>query len=176
MARTSHAHVMNLPDAAQSWNFDLFLPAIPGFGQNNLTYKCKTTSLPTSKIEPVKIELHGVGKQEAGRAIYDHSLQATFLETVDYKTYEAFRAWRDFMRSWKNNTGTDSAAYKVNLELDVYNNGPDLVKTMILVGSFVTDIGEYAFDGAASTAMEMQVTFSFDYIKDIFPNGSVGSY
>lgn len=166
MARTSHAHVMNLPDAAQVWNFDLFLPAIPGFGQNNLTYKCKTTSLPSSKIEPVKIDLHGVSKQEAGRATYEHTFQATFLETVDYKTFEAFRNWRDFMRSWKNNTGTDSAAYKVNLELDVYNNGPEVTKTVILVGCFVTDIADVAYNGGESTAVEMSITFSFDYLND----------
>jgi hypothetical protein len=166
MARTSYAQVLALPDAAQTWNFDLFIPAIPGFGQNNLTYKCKTTTLPTSKIEPVKIELHGTGKQEAGRAIYDHTFQALFLETVDYKTYEAFRNWRDFMRSWKNNTGTDSAAYKVNLELDLYNNGPDVVKTVILAGAFVTDIAEVNYSGAESVAVEMNVSFSFDYLND----------
>lgn len=166
MARTSHANVLNLPDAAQVWNFDLFIPAIPGFGQNNLTYKCKTTSLPASNIEPIKIELHGVAKQEAGRATYDHSFTAVFLETVDYKTFEAFRNWRDFMRSWKQNTGTDSAAYKVNMELDVYNNGPDIVKTIILAGCFVTGLAEVSYDGAASTAVEMSVTFSFDYMND----------
>jgi hypothetical protein len=176
MARTSHAHVMNLPDAATTWNFDLFVPAIPGFGQNNLTYKCKTTTLPQSRIEPIKIELHGVGKQEAGRALYEHTFTAMFMETVDYKTYEAFRNWRDFMRSWKNNTGTDSAAYKVNLELDVYDNGPNLVKTVILVGAFVTDIGEVAYNGAESVAVEMSITFSFDYLKDVNANGTIGSY
>ena len=166
MARTSYAQVCGLPDAAQTWNFDLFIPSIPGFGANNLTYKCKTTTLPTSKIEPIKIELHGTGKQEAGRALYDHSFTATFQECVDYKTFEAFRKWRDFMRSWKKNTGTDSAAYKVNLELDVYDNGPNVVKTVILAGAFVTDIGEVSYNGAESVAVEMSITFSFDHLDD----------
>lgn len=166
MGRTSYAQICALPDSAQTWNFDLFFPTIPGFGANNLKFKCKTTVLPTSKIEPIEINLHGTGKREAGRALYDHSFTATFHECVDYKVYEAFRNWRDFMRSWKNNTGTDSSEYKVNLELDVYDNGPNIVKTMILAGSFVTDIGEVNYNGGESQAVEMSITLAFDYIDD----------
>ena len=168
MTRTSHANIQNLPDAAQSWNFDLRFPSIPGssLSAENLTFKCKTATLPASSIEPVKIELHGVAKQEAGRATYEHSYTAVFLETVDYATVMAFRQWRDYQRSWKRNTGTNSSAYKVRGELDVYDNAGALVRTMVLVGSFPTAINEVSYDGAASTAIEITVTFSFDYIDD----------
>lgn len=167
MARTSYANVLALPDSAQTWNFDLFFPSIPGGGNaQNITYRCKTSSLPTSKIEPVKIELHGAAKQEAGRAIYDHSFQATFMETVDYGTLMAFRQWRDYMRSWKNNTGADSSGYKVNLELDVYDNAGNVSKSFIIAGAWLTDIGEVQYNGAESTAVELSLTFSFDYVDD----------
>lgn len=169
MARTSYQNVLALPDAAQNWNFDLFFPTIPGSAipANNLTYKCKSTSLPTSSLEFVKIELHGVAKQEAGRATYEHTFQAVFMETVDYTTYKAFRAWRDFMRSWKNSKGTDSQAYKVNLELDVYDNAGNIVETIILVGAFPTSIGEVQYSGADSAAaIDLTMTFSFDYLSD----------
>ena len=169
MARTSYQNVLALADAAQGWNFDLFFPTIPGSAipANNLTYKCKTSTLPASSVEPVKIELHGVAKQEAGRATYEHSFQATFMETVDYTTLTAFRGWRDYMRSWKNNTGTDSKAYKVNLELDLYDNGGNIVNTIILVGAWPTQIADVAYSGAeAGAALEIQMTFSFDYLSD----------
>lgn len=167
MARTSYAKVLALPDAAQTWNFDLFFPLIPGSGTaDDLTVKCKTTALPGSKIEPVEIELHGTKKVEAGRAQYDHTFQATFLETVDYATYLKFRAWRDYMRSWKRNTGANSSGYKVNLELDVYDNAGNVSQTMVLAGAFVTEINEVAYNGAESQAVEIQATFSFDYIDD----------
>lgn len=166
MARTSYANVLALPDAAQSWNFDLLFPTIPGSSVEgtNLTYKCQTATLPSSSIEAVGIELHGGKKQEAGRAIYTHTFSATFMETVDYKTYAAFRQWRDYMRSWKNNSGTNSQAYKVNLELDLYDNAGQVVDTMILVGSFPTEIGDVAFSGSESAVISLQLTFSFDYI------------
>jgi hypothetical protein len=168
MARTSYANILALPDAAQSWNFDLFFPSIPGSTgvARGMTYKCKTTALPSSAIEAVGIELHGTKKQEAGRATYQHTFNATIMETVDYATYMALRAWRDYMRSWKNNTGTNSSAYKVNLELDVYDNSGNISQTMILAGCFLTEIADIQFDGAASTVIDLSLSFSFDYVND----------
>lgn len=168
MARTSIQNIQSLPDMAQSWNFNLFFPTIPGGSTSGVTYKCQTTTLPASNVETVKIELGGVAKQEAGRATYDHTFTATFLETVDYSAYMAFRAWRDFMRSWKNNTGSDSSAYKINLELDLFDNAGNVSKTIILVGAFVTALPEITFESTSSTIVNMGITFSFDYLNDGF--------
>jgi hypothetical protein len=167
MSRTSYANILALPDSALTWNFDLFFPSIPGGGNaQSMTYRCKTANLPGSKIEPVKIELHGAAKQEAGRAIYDHTFQATFMETVDYATLLAFRQWRDYMRSWKNNSGADSSGYKVNLEMDVYDNAGNVSKSYIIAGAFITEINEISYNGAESNAVEISLGFSFDYIDD----------
>lgn len=167
MARTSHAQVMALPDAAQTVNFDLLFPFVPGGSDaQSLTVRCKTTDLPGSKIEGIDIELHGVKKREAGRAMYDHTFQATFMEAVDYKTYQLFRRWRDTARSWKNNTGANSGGYKVNLELDVYDNQGNTVRTMKLVGAWPEEVAQISYNGAESQAVELQVTFSFDYLDD----------
>jgi hypothetical protein len=168
MTRTSHANVQSLPDAAQTWNFDLRLPSIPGssVSPESLTFKCKSTSLPSSAIEPIKIELHGVAKQEAGRATYEHTYAAVFLETIDYETLLAFRQWRDRMRSWKRNSGANSTAYKVRAELDLYDNAGTLIRTVVLVGSWPTAINEVQYDGAQSAAVELTVVFSFDYLDD----------
>jgi hypothetical protein len=166
MARTSLQNILSLPDAAQAWNFSLFFPTIPGSSLSNLAYRCISTTLPASKIEPVSIELAGVKKQEAGRAQYDHTFQATFLETVDYASFMAFRAWRDYTRSWKNNTGTNASQYKINLELDLYDNAANISQTIIMAGAWITDIADVTLSGAESTAVNMQATFSFDYIDD----------
>ncbi len=169
MARTSYANILQLPDAAQSWNFDLFFPTIPGSNlpSSNLTYKCKTSNIPGSSIEAVGIELHGAKKQEAGRATYSHTFACTFLETIDYATYIAFRQWRNYMRSWKNNTGTNSQAYKVNLELDLFDNAGLPAQTLIIAGSFPTEVTDVALSGADSASvLDLSVTFSFDYVSD----------
>jgi hypothetical protein len=168
MARTSHSNVMALPDAAQQWNFDLFFPTVPGSTgvARSLTYKCKTTTLPKSGIEQVPIELHGVKKNEAGRATYDHTFSCTIMGTVNYEDYKALRGWRDYTRSWKNNTGADAAGYKVNLELDLYDNQGNIVNTIILAGCFLLEIGDIQFDGNSSAVVELPLQFSFDYLND----------
>lgn len=167
MGRTSHSDVMALPDAAQTWNFDLFFPSIPG-GTNarEMTIKCKTTSLPGSSIEPVAIELHGVKKQEAGRATYQHTFTATFMEVASYETLNDLRRWRDLARSWKRNSGANSSEYKVNLEIDLYDNAGNITSTQIIVGAWPQDINEVQLNGAESQAVEISVTFSFDYVDD----------
>lgn len=169
MGRVSHADVMGLPDAAQTWNWTMFIPSIPnggGSAAQQLTIKCKTTEIPSSKLSQLKIELAGVSKQEAGRAEYDHTFSTTFLETVDYQTYLAFRAWRDYMRSWKNNTGSDSRAYKRNLELDMFDNAPEVGMTVKLMGAWPAELQAIPLDGAGQEAVMISVQWSFDYIDD----------
>ena len=166
MARTSLQNVLSLPDAAMSWNFSLYFPSIPGSSLSNIAYRCMSTSLPASKIEAVAIELAGVKVQEAGRAQYDHTFQVTFLETVDYATYMALRSWRDYTRSWKNNSGANKADYQINLELDLYDNAGEVSQTIILAGAWLTDIADVSLSGAESTAINIQATFSFNYLDD----------
>ncbi len=168
MSRTSYQNVLALKDAAQTWNFDLFFPSIPGSSGSvqTMTYKCQSTSIPGSGVNIVGVELHGTKKQEAGNATYDHSFNAAFLETVDYETLSRFRLWRNFMRSWRDNTGTDSSQYKVNLEIDLYDNAGEIAETKILVGAFPTKINEVALDGAQANAIAITIEFSYDYVSD----------
>jgi hypothetical protein len=168
MARTSMADVLSLPDSAQSWNWDLFIPTIPGssIDPKLLTFKCKSTEIPGFAIEPVDISLHGVKKQEAGRATYTNTWSSTFIETIDYSTYLAFRGWRKYMRDWKNNTGTNSSAYKKNLELDLFDNAGNIGQTSILCGAWPQEIQAVQLDGSQSAVVEMSVTWSFDYVSD----------
>jgi hypothetical protein len=54
----------------------------------------------------------------------------------------------------------------VNLELDVYDNGGNVTRTIILAGAFPTDIAEIEYNGAGAEAVEISMTFSFDYLDD----------
>ena len=70
------------------------------------------------------------------------------------------------MRSWKKNSGTNSSSYKVRLELDMYDNAGNVTQTIVLVGAFPTAMTEVALDGAQSTVLDINMTFSFDYMDD----------
>ena len=77
MARTSYSNVLSLADAAQSWNFDLIFPQIPGSNgqQKLLTFKCKTAELPSSKIEPIGIEHEGGAHDRTAAAVEPFALR-----------------------------------------------------------------------------------------------------
>ena len=168
MGRSSLDNVHNLPDAAQSWNFDLFFPSIPGMTSTlPLTYKCKTTELPALNADPVQIDLHGVTKKEMGRAVYTHQIQCSFLETVDFATRDAFFNWRESARSWKKNTGSLSSAYKVNPQIYVYDFLPNVTRIIYPYGAWPETVDAVQMDGGQSEAVYLNVTLSFDWVDEI---------
>lgn len=167
MGRSSLQDVQSIQDPAVSWNFDLFLPAIPGSSDTrDLTFKCMTADLPGSAIEPVEVSLHGVTLQFAGRKIFTHTMNATFLESADYMTREKFRRWQESMRSWIQNKGSLASQYKVNAQIVLYNDLPAVVKTTQIIGLWVETLNEINLDGAASTAISLQIGFRYDYWYD----------
>lgn len=167
MGRSSLTDVLSLQDPAVSWNFDLFLPSIPGSSDTkDLTFKCMTTDLPGMGIEAVETPLHGVVLNYAGRKIYTHTLNATFMETADYMTREKFRRWSESIRSWPNNSGTLAAAYKVSAQIVVYNDIPSVVRTCNVAGFWPETINEVALDGGASNLVTLQIGFRYDFWID----------
>ncbi len=168
MARTSLQDVLSLADPAFQYNFDFFLPNIPGSSDTrDLTFKCMTTDLPGAAVEVTDAALHGVNIPFAGRKIYTHTLNATFLETADWSTREKFRRWNEFTRSWRNNSGAVAAAYKVNAAMAVYNDIPQVVRTTNLNGLFLESFNEVALDGGASGLVTLACTFRYTDWEDV---------
>ncbi len=165
--RSSLQDVLSLSDPATQWNFDLLLPSIPGSADTrDLTFKCMTTDLPGTAIEPVEVPLHGVTLQRAGRRIFTHTLNSTFMETVDYATREKFRRWFETMRSWKTNTGTPSSAYRVSGQIVVYNDLPEVVRTCNITGMWPETMAEIPLDGASSALVTLQIGWRYDFWED----------
>lgn len=166
--RTSLSDVLGLQDPAMSYNFDLFLPNIPGSSDTrDLTFKCMTTDLPGVAVDPVDVALHGVQVPFAGRKIFTHTLNATFLETADWMTREKFRRWNEFIRSWQNNSGALAAAYKVNSQIVIYNDIPEVVRTTNLYGLYLESFAEVQMDGAQSGLITLQCVFKYTYWVDV---------
>ena len=125
-----------------------------------------TTALPGGGLDIVKVPLHGVEINFAGKATYTQSLEVTFLETADWSTRDKFVKWRESIRSWKNNSGSQAAAYKIPAQLAVYNDIPDVVRTINIYGVWPSLIGEITMDGSQSDAVKLQITFTYDWWED----------
>lgn len=165
--RTSLFDVQSLRDAAQNWNFDWFLPTIPGSSDTrDLTIKCQSTDMPGRTIEEVDIALHGVNLKQAARLTFTHTQAATFLETVDWETRNKFLRWSEATQSWKNNSGSVSAVYKVQGAVAVYDMAPTLTKQCFLYGQWLREMQDVPLDGSASAVVMVTANFSFDFWDD----------
>lgn len=168
MTRSSLYDVQSVGDPAQTWNFDLFFPTIPGSSDTrDLTFKCMTMNLPGVGLDNVEVPLHGVKLNFAGQATYTHQTEVTFLETADWSTRQKFRTWRESIRSWTNNSGTFASAYKITAQMVVYNDLPAVVRTINVYGMWPETLGEVGMDGGASNAVQLQMTFRYDYTIDV---------
>ena len=162
MARTSLTDVLSVGDPAQSWNFDIFFPIIPGSASSrDLTFKCMTTDVPGTQLEEVMAPLHGVEIPYAGRRMFTHSMNVAFMETSDWATSEKFRRWAEIARSWRQNSGTMSSGYWVTAQLVMYNDIPQVVRTIQLNNLWPTNVSEVQLDGGSSQLVQLSVEFRY---------------
>ena len=167
MGRTSLQDLRSLGDPLQQWNFDVVFPRFPAAGNaRDMTYKAMSTNIPGAGLDKVATDLHGVSLQYAGRAIYTHTWTCTFLETRDMGTRNKFLNWKELARSWTKNSGTYKDVYSTTIQLLLYDDIPQVVRTVLIYGAFPETVGDSPLDGATSAAVTTEVTFSFDYVDD----------
>lgn len=163
MARTSLQDVLSLGDVAQTWNFDIFFPYLPGSASSrDLTFRCMTTDLPGTQLEVVEAPLHGVVIPYAGRRMFTQTMNVTFLETFDWGTREKFRRWIAIARDWRTNSGSFFATYAIGgVQLVTYNDIPQPVNVTQLNYVWPTEMQEVALDGGQSGLVQLTVVFKY---------------
>ena len=170
MARSSLSDVQgSIIDPAQTWNYDLFFEKLPpGLGGDTsmLTIRCQSANLPGSEMEPISVELHGVKIQYRGRRTYSNQFSAQFAENVDWTTYQLFRDWHNLMLSWRTNTGSSSAIYKVPATITAYDDAGNEVKSFRIEGVWPQTVPDISFNGGESGYVQPEITFSFDLVEE----------
>lgn len=169
--RTSLQDVAGLPDPLLSYNFDLMFPRIPGSNGDTrpLTIKCMTTALPGMQLEQVTSALHGVEVSHAGRQIWSKTFQATFYEARDGGSRQKVRQWIEYARNNRLNSGNykgQGNGYAVDAIMFLYDDIPNIINETKIVGCFPTDMGEVAMDGGQGQAVQLTVTFSYDWTEE----------
>lgn len=163
MARTSLSDVRSLPDPLQGWNYDLIIPNIPGGGDTrSLTIKCMTASIPGVSLDDVMVSLHGVEVKYAGREVFTHTMDVTYLETRDMGTRDALRNWMETARNVRNNTGGYKSEYATQANLQLYDDTGAVVRTIVMDGFFPQNLQDAALDGSNSTPVNVSVSFFYD--------------
>lgn len=168
MARTSIQDVRSLGDPMQTYNWDVIFTRIPGTADiKPFTYKAMTTSIPGMLLESVPVALHGIELRYAGRANYSHQLPITLLENRDASSRDMLVKWHRSARDWVSNTGSYKDAYGVTVQLLLYDDIPEVIRTINLYGCWPETIDDAAVDGQASGAVQISMTLSYDYFEDV---------
>ena len=169
MARTSLQDVQSTADPQLAYNFDLVLPPLPGGGSNReLIIRCQSTTIPESQLEQTSVEAHGIKLNFAGRRTWTGNWSATFFETRTNSTRDAIIAWQELARSWVGNSGSYKSIYSIPVEIILYDDLPQIIRRVKMVGVFPTDTSAPSFD-STSTVVTYAVQFSFDYTEDLAP-------
>ncbi len=168
MSRSSIQDTLSLGDPAQLWNFDFFIPVVPGASDTrHLTFRCQTTDLPGTALEPLEVSLHGHTIQYAGRRIYTHTINVQFLETFDWATRALFTNWIEIARSWRNNSGSYFSTYAVSGLIVLYDDIPQPVRTTQLNYMWPESISEIQLDGSQSGAVQLSIAFRYTDWQDV---------
>lgn len=168
MARTHLQEVQALVDPLQQYNWDIFIPNMPGTADSRtFTYKAQTTSIPGSMLESVPVNLHGVELRFAGRRNYSHSLNVTLIETRDVGTRESLMTWQNMARDWINNSGNYKSVYGTTIEMVLYDDIPQEIRTIRLIGAWPETVDDTSLDNSQSGVVTTSVTFSYDYCVDV---------
>lgn len=162
MARTSLADVRSLPDPLLTYNWDIIFPVIPGSGDTrSLTFKALSTSIPGKMLEQVPANLGPAELRYAGRENNSHAWQCTIHETRDTGTRDVLRRWQSIIRNNRLNTGSYKSVYSVPVELVLYDDVPQAVRRIVLLGAWPETLDDSQLD-RASGAVQVSVTFSYD--------------
>lgn len=167
MSRTSLENIRSLPDPLFTYNWDIFIPNLPGGGDTRaFTWKAVSTTIPARMLEPVNVSLGPAEIKYAGRENYSHSWQVTLHETRDMGSRDALLNWQLIARNNVANTGNYKDVYAPSMQLVLYDDIPQVVRTIVLHGVFPETVDEASLD-RASGAVQLGVTFSYDYFEDI---------
>lgn len=166
MPATSLQDARALPDPLYTYQWDVFIPVLPGTtNSRSLTYKATSTSIPGSMLEQVAVNLAGVELRYAGRQNYSHSFTLALHETRDTGSLEMLRRWQRIARDNVLNTGTYKSIYSTDVQLTLYDDTNSVVRTITLVGCWVETIDDSALD-RASGAVTINCTLSYDYFTE----------
>ncbi|TMP46313.1 hypothetical protein CWB96_00330 [Pseudoalteromonas citrea] len=168
MAGLQIEQIRNLDDFAVLYKWDVWFtpPAAVAFDRNELNVRCLSSTIPTSSVQSIDIQIRGHHIKQAGIVNDDQTINLTFAETVDNTVHNMLNNWREAL--WATNTGKQvkRAEYQCDMLLTRLNNQNEPIWTYKLIGCYLENIdwgGQLG--GDTSDIIRPSVTLSYDYFK-----------
>ena len=166
MAKPSIQELAAYLDPLQSDFYELIIPNLPGTGNQatrELRVACQQVSLPSKMIEPVPAEMAGNQLQYAGRSQYDHDVNIVFVENRRMSIHKSLRNYLEYIRGHERQLGHYKRDYQRDATLVVYDQMGLVIDRLTMYGLWLSNLGEYQFDGSGSNIITVNTTWQVDY-------------
>lgn len=182
MAKVTLSEIQSLPDPLTSDLFELVIGRIPGGagsnattgggsnstgGANTLRIQCQQVAVPSKTVEGVEVLLSSNSLMFAGRIIFEHAMNVTFVENRRMDIFNELNNWANYCRDNETQLGHYKADYSTTAQLIVYDQMGKRIKAFEIYGLWINVIPEFQFDGTAANLVLVAATFQMDYWKAI---------
>lgn len=162
-----------LPDIQRTYNFELWVPNIPGSDTKltDMILRVRSAQIPQRGIEVIESNFMGQKQFFPGKATFSHQLSVEFEEFEDQKILKGMYEWFERMNIYdpKNaNAGMSKVDAKDKVAQDiilkVYDvKGGKLDKSIRFKHAYPETIAETSLAYADNASVKTTVTFRFDY-------------
>ncbi|MDK1290205.1 hypothetical protein [Pseudoalteromonas umbrosa] len=167
MAGLNIEDIRKLDDFAVLYKWDVQFAAPSGVAfpsQEDINVRCLSSSLPTSAVQSIDIQIRGHHIKQAGISDDDHVITLTMAETVDNTVHTMLHNWREAI--WKSGSGyqVKRAEYQTDFLLHRLNQQDEVIWHYKIIGAYLEGMdwgGELG--GDTSDIMRPVMTLSYDY-------------
>jgi hypothetical protein len=106
MGQLNLSQISSLPDIIKNskWNARFSkMPAVSGFTSTDVDLRAVTMDVPKASVGVIETTIRENTIRTPGRKTYSQTLTLTLLETVDAKTMEFIRQWRELCNEYNTN-------------------------------------------------------------------------
>lgn len=170
-------------DVARPNRFWITVLDLPDWDEN-LTYACKSVSLPNRTLGNIELNWQGMKTKIAGDPTFD-DITFTFLQAYDWSAKDFFEAWMQTIASMHTNVRGQMSDYKAQIKIEhLGRTDQDVLAVYVLEGAYpiAIDAVELNMD-SSDTPEEFSVTITYDTFyredginggADIAPNPGSG--
>lgn len=170
---TIDGRMKNLPDIQRQYNFELLVPNIGDFDQDDMILRVRTATIPSRAVEVIESNFMGMKQFFPGKALFTNTLVVQYEEFEDQKVTTQLYDWQQKLfdvdpDSRTAGSGQESGKRNVtrDISLVMYGyNGKKLKKKIVFYNAFVENVGDSALGYANNESVKYDVTFRFDYWK-----------
>lgn len=158
-------------DFATLFRWNLVFISFPAVGAagfpiaDDLNIRCESATLPKMSNEKIEINIRNQKIFQHGKGTYTNTFDLTFVETVDNKIHNFFRAWRELTHGTRTGASVPKADLEALIQIQRLDNAQDAVWQYTMHGCFIEDydMGSLSTD---SDVIRPTLTLSYDFFDD----------